>query len=337
MLIGADGNGGIVSTMTNHDLVFRSGVNTTRMTIQAAGNVGINTQTPAVQLHVVGNRIRLEDGGKHIDLRTDGSSVDLHSETNSVFIRSSGGAGNNNILMNSFPGDGAVGVGTSIPAAKLHVVDSKAGSAGDITQHVAIIENLAGADADVLAIKMGASPATAGNNFITFFSGSGAVGAIEGNGSGISSEYDRSRLRRVPSARSRRDRRTRRCGRNRRRQTHPRHSRCASVRRDLHASGGGRQYGPRIHPAGACRPSRTDACEGARIASTSATSSSARATTMELPSRSRLVKRWTCAASISSAPRGNLRVPMALKTIRTAVGMVSSVFSLFRRRSENAE
>jgi hypothetical protein len=185
-LIGADANGGIVSTMTNHDLVFRSGVNTTRMTIQAAGNVGINTQTPAVQLHVVGNRIRLEGGGKHIDLRTDGSSVDLHSETNSVFIRSTGGAGNNNILMNSFPGDGAVGVGTSIPAAKLHIVDSKAGSAGDITQHVAIVENLAGADADVLAIKMGASPATAGNNFITFFSGSGAVGAIEGNGSGIS-------------------------------------------------------------------------------------------------------------------------------------------------------
>ena len=172
--------------MTNHDLVFRSGVNTTRMTIQAAGNVGINTQTPAVQLHVVGNRIRLEDGGKHIDLRTDGSSVDLHSETNSVFIRSSGGAGNNNILINSFPGDGAVGVGTSIPAAKLHVVDSKTGSASDIAQHVAIIENLASADADALAIKVGASPATAGNNFITFFSGSGAVGAIEGNGGGVS-------------------------------------------------------------------------------------------------------------------------------------------------------
>ena len=30
VLIGADSNGGIVSTMTNHDLVFRSGVNTTR-------------------------------------------------------------------------------------------------------------------------------------------------------------------------------------------------------------------------------------------------------------------------------------------------------------------
>ena len=156
------------------------------MTIQAAGNVGINTQTPAVQLHVVGNRIRLEDGGKHIDLRTDGSSVDLHSETNSLFIRSSGGAGNNNVLLNSFPGDGGVGVGTSIPAAKFHVVDSKAGAASDITQHVAIIENVAGAEADVLALRVSDLPATAGNNFITFFSGSGAVGAIEGNGSGIS-------------------------------------------------------------------------------------------------------------------------------------------------------
>jgi hypothetical protein len=185
VLIGADANGGIVSTMTNHDLVFRSGVNVTRMTIQAGGNIGINTAAPAVQLHVVGNRIRLEGGGKRIDLRTDGTSVDLHSETNSLFIRSSGGAGNNNIAMNSFPGDGGVGVGTSAPASKLHVVDSKAGVASDIAQHVAIIENTAASNADVLALKLAASPAQADNNFITFFSGAGAVGAIEGNGAGV--------------------------------------------------------------------------------------------------------------------------------------------------------
>ena len=185
VLIGADGNGGIVSTMTNHDLVFRSGGNTTRMTIQAAGNVGINTSTPAVQLHVSGNRIRLEGGGKRIDLRTDGSDVDLQSDTNSVFIRASGPAPNNNIAMNSFPGDGSVGVGTSVPACKFHVIVSKAGSASTLSNHVAVIENIAGSDADVLALKLAVGSPQANNNFITFFGSSGAVGAIEGNGGGV--------------------------------------------------------------------------------------------------------------------------------------------------------
>jgi hypothetical protein len=55
VLLGADSNGGIVSTMTNHDLQLRAGGNSTKMTIKANGNVGLGTLSPANQLSVAGS------------------------------------------------------------------------------------------------------------------------------------------------------------------------------------------------------------------------------------------------------------------------------------------
>ena len=89
--------------------------------VWVTGTVGIGTTAPATQLHVLGNRIRLENLNKHIDLRADGSAVDLQSETNHLFLRSSGPGGNNNVIINPFPEDGNVGIGTQLPADKLHV------------------------------------------------------------------------------------------------------------------------------------------------------------------------------------------------------------------------
>lgn len=89
--------------------------------VWVTGTVGIGTTAPATQLHVLGNRIRLENLNKHVDLRTDGSAVDLHSETNHLYVRSSGPGGNNNVIINPFPEDGNVGIGTQVPADKLHV------------------------------------------------------------------------------------------------------------------------------------------------------------------------------------------------------------------------
>src|SRR5919202_1075566 len=52
VLLGADAAGGIVSTMTNHDLQLRAGGNSTKVTLKANGNVGIGTGDPGYRLDV---------------------------------------------------------------------------------------------------------------------------------------------------------------------------------------------------------------------------------------------------------------------------------------------
>ncbi|HTX91834.1 MAG TPA: hypothetical protein VMC09_11535 [Anaerolineales bacterium] len=182
VLLGADAAGGIVSTMTNHDLVLRAGTNSSKVWIKTDGKVGVGTGTPAQQFHVIGDRLRLENNGKYVDLRTDGSQVDLQSETNKLYLRSSGPSGNNQIIMNyDSSTDGEVGIGTENPQAKLHVARNVAGDNTDPTQYVAMIENTATAPGgDVLALKVNDGIPDINNSFITFFSDSGVAGSIEG-------------------------------------------------------------------------------------------------------------------------------------------------------------
>lgn len=68
ILIGVDDSGGIISTMSNHDLQLRAGENKTKMIIKANGNVGIGTTSPERELTIdikpkVGMPVQSNQGG----------------------------------------------------------------------------------------------------------------------------------------------------------------------------------------------------------------------------------------------------------------------------------
>jgi hypothetical protein len=87
-----------------------------------------------------------------------------------------------NLVVNESGGSCAVGLATA--ECKLHVAGSTNGDAGTVSAHIAVIDNQsAGTSSDVLALRIGAGVANAGNNFITFFAGANDIGAVEGNNS----------------------------------------------------------------------------------------------------------------------------------------------------------
>jgi Chaperone of endosialidase len=110
VLLGADGGGGIVSTITNHDLQLRAGANSTKVTIKASGDVGIGTPTPALKLDIQGDFGR-NNGPATVNLF--GSQIgDIGGGI--LFLRSGG-------TTVAFDGGDNVGIGTAAPALKLDI------------------------------------------------------------------------------------------------------------------------------------------------------------------------------------------------------------------------
>lgn len=81
---------------------------------------------------------------------------------------------------------GGIGLGTSSPAAQLHVADNVSSNSTDLADNVVVIENENTSDTgDLLALKINASTPDFGNNYIQFLNDSNdGVGRIEGNNSG---------------------------------------------------------------------------------------------------------------------------------------------------------
>ncbi len=127
VLLGSDLNGGIVSTMTNHDLQLRAGGNSTKMTIKANGNVGINTSNPVTNLQINSSRdtSRTTHGALVIGA-TNSSNVSFDNNeimarnnhaVSTLHLNNDGG----NIHMLGSGAAGNVGIGTNGPSYKLDV------------------------------------------------------------------------------------------------------------------------------------------------------------------------------------------------------------------------
>ena len=97
-------------------LLFNT-LNTERMRITSAGNVGIGTNNPATILHAVGSTIRLANtaGTRNIQLETETDRVILNSPNGSLAINT---AGSERMRID---GAGNVGIGTSSPSYRLDV------------------------------------------------------------------------------------------------------------------------------------------------------------------------------------------------------------------------
>lgn len=134
VLLGADGGGGIVSTMTNHDLQLRAGGNDTKVIIKADGNVGVGTTDTSAARVVVEDVTTWANGLALVGDSPAGVGLQLHNKNgHRIGLFASGsnnqiGAGGFGIYDDdvkeyrlAIDSKGHVGVGTVNPAARLDV------------------------------------------------------------------------------------------------------------------------------------------------------------------------------------------------------------------------
>lgn len=155
-----------------------------RMSIDASGNLGLGTNAPMARLQISTFSDSLKLDAAAIQAESGGMAARLSLQRNGGGVLIGGALGADQQVILGI--GGRVGVGNNAPVTNLHVRGAISGSAYDPDRHVALIENMAGAHADVLALRVGATNPSANNNFITFFGNNTAVGCIQGAPGGIS-------------------------------------------------------------------------------------------------------------------------------------------------------
>ncbi len=173
------------------------------------GNIGIDETEPREKLHINGSIRGNQSGALRISTQNGWVDVGPKNSIWSHFMTDRSrfwfnkeiqvdtgliGSYNENLSLRTsgitrvtiLENNGNMGIGTPSPNSRLHIIDNINESAGEVSSHVATIENTAsGSNASVLALKVNNSTPGDGNHFITFFGDGNMRGRVEGSGAGV--------------------------------------------------------------------------------------------------------------------------------------------------------
>ena len=132
LLFGEDGNATRGGILYNSDfMMFRTGGNVNRMIIGPAGNVAIGNITPNYPLHfpaTVGDKISLWGSlANHYGFGIQASLLQIHTDGATSDVAFGYGSSSAFTETMRIKGNGNLGIGTSAPATKLHVMKSSTG------------------------------------------------------------------------------------------------------------------------------------------------------------------------------------------------------------------
>ena len=164
-----------------------------RVAVSSTGQLGIGTDTPSAALHVAKStpELRLDIVGgsqatiNFADSGASRSTIDYLDASQRTILTNAG-----NVALTLRENRVGINLASGLPTNNLHVRGNLSSDASLTSSHVALIENVGGGDADVLALSIPNTSATGSNNFITFFDSSGAIGRIERNSTSTSNPGD---------------------------------------------------------------------------------------------------------------------------------------------------